>query len=167
MTRRSLLSLAALGAVMSTAAFSTPVTTGTVVKWPPWVSIEAPVNPFDATARGAVLLVHTAFREGVAQMSDLTGTAEGLVNGTRRTIPLRFETTGRPNVFALRRQWPTEGTWLARINLRGTTAIVRLDSAGNVASVGVPTAVASDGMALPRAVSSREIDSTLASSGRR
>src|SRR5215216_5001842 len=105
MTRRALFPLLAF--VAATGAFATPA----MAKWPPWLSIESPVNPFDQSSRGALLLVHATFREGQAQLADLSGSAEGLVNGTRRTIPLRFDTTGRPGIFALRRQWPTEGTW--------------------------------------------------------
>jgi hypothetical protein len=162
MTRRFMLPLVAVAVVAATTAFSP-----NVAKWPPWISIESPVNPFDATARGAAMLVHATFREGPSQLSDLSGTAEGLVNGVRRSIPLRFDVTGQPNVFALRRQWPTDGSWILRINLRTTSALVMLDRDGNVASVSVPTRVASDGTALPRGVTSKEIDSTLASATKR
>jgi hypothetical protein len=147
---------------VATTAFSTPF----VAKWPPWLSIESPVNPFDQTARGAVFLVHAVFREGPSQVSDLSGTAEGIVNGSRRSIALRFDTTGRPNVFAVRRQWPSDGTWLLRIALRQTTAIVTLDRGGNVASVRVPTELTA-GNQLPRPVDAKEIDSTLAAAARR
>jgi hypothetical protein len=162
MTRRFMLPLVAVAVVAATTAFSP-----NVAKWPPWISIESPVNPFDATARGAAMLVHATFREGPSQLSDLSGTAEGLVNGVRRSIRLRFDVTGQPNVFALRRQWPTDGSWLLRINLRTTSALVMLDSDGNVASVSVPTRVAADGTTLPRGVTSKEIDSTLASPAKR
>jgi hypothetical protein len=136
-------------------------------KSPPWISIEAPVNPYDAATRNALLLVHAQFREGNTQLADLTGTAEGLVNGGRRTIPLQFDSTSHLNVFGLRRQWPSDGTWLLRIDLRTTTAVVLLDKSGNFASARVPTAHASDGMALPRAVPRREIDSMLTDAARR
>ena len=162
MTRRTLISTALLAFGAVTAAFSTPLT----AKWPPWLSIESPVNPFDQTARGAAFLVHAVFREGPSQVSDLSGAAEGIVNGSRRSIALRFDTTGRPNVFAVRRQWPSDGTWLLRIALRQTTAIITLDRAGNVASVRVPTELAG-GNQLPRPVDAKEIDSTLAAAARR
>src|SRR4051812_45003645 len=109
-----------LALIATASAFSTPMPK----KWPPWISIESPINPFDATVHDAVLLVHASFREGPSQLSDVSGTAEGLVNGVRRSMPLRFEDTGRPNTYSLRRQWPAQGSWLARINLRTTTAIV-------------------------------------------
>ena len=162
MTRRTAFPLIALAIVTATAAFSSP----TMFKSPPWISIESPVNPYDRDTRGAAMVIHATFREGNTQLSDLTGSAEGLVNGARRSIPLRFEATSRANVYALRRQWPIEGAWLARISLVNTTAIVTMDQAGNVASVRVPTEV-TNGTPLPRPVSSREIDSTLASVARR
>ena len=162
MTRRALFPVVVLALSAATAAFATPAS----AKWPPWLSIESPVNPFDPTARGAAFLIHAVFREGQAQLSDVSGTAEGLVNGARRSIPLRFDSTGRPGVFAVRRQWPSDGSWLLRIALQHTTAIVTLDRAGNVASVRVPTEMAS-GSQIPRPVAAREIDSTLAEAARR
>jgi hypothetical protein len=137
-----------------------------LAKWPPWLSIESPVNPFDQDARGAVLLVHTAVREGRTSVADLSGSAEGLVRGTRRSVPLHFETTSRPDVYAVRRQWPSDGTWLLRITLlQSATALVTLDDAGNVASTRVPTRMSS-GIAIPRPVMAAEIDSALALAAR-
>lgn len=165
MTRRALLPAALLALITATAAFVSPFAP-LLLKWPPWLSIEAPVNPFDPATRGAVLLAHATFREGQAQVSDLSGTAEGIVNGRRRSVTLRFDTTGRANVFALRRQWPTEGSWLLRIALKQTTAIVTLDRTGGIASVRVPTELQS-GNQIPRLVSAKEIDSTLAEVAKR
>jgi len=162
MTRRGLLPATVIALITATAAFAIP----SAVKWPPWLSIESPVNPFDPTTRGAVLLAHATFREGQAQVSDLSGTAEGIVNGARRSVTLRFDTTGRPSVFALRRQWPTEGSWLLRIALKQTTAIVTLDRVGGIASVRVPTELQS-GNQIPRVVGAKEIDSTLAEVAKR
>ena len=162
MIGRKLFPAVLVAIVATTAAFTAPA----MMKWPPWLSIESPVNPFDASARGAELLVHATFREGQAQLADLTGTAEGLVNGARRSVPLRFETTSRPSVFALRRQWPAEGTWVLRIALKSTTAIVSIDRDGSVGAVRVPTEV-TNGDRLPRAVGSKEIDSMLAEAAKR
>jgi hypothetical protein len=125
------------------------------------------VNPYDPAARGALLLVHAVFREGPSQLKDVSGSAEGMVNGVRRSVPLRFESTGRENVYALRRQWPTEGRWVLRIVLRNTTAVVTLDPAGNVGSVEVPTERNAVGDVVPRAVTAREVDSLLTATARR
>jgi hypothetical protein len=161
MFRRASLSAFALSLIVATGAFVSP-SLGTIVKWPPWISIESPVNPYDPTARGAAMLIRAQFREGQAKLADVSGSAEGIVGGARKSLPLRFDTTGRPGVFALRRQWPTEGTWLLRIALASTTAIVTLDKGGNVASVRVPTEMTSSRDEVPRAVGAREIDSILA-----
>jgi hypothetical protein len=163
MTRRSLVPLALVGITLATAAFATPA----VPKWPPWISIESPVNPYDASARGALLLVHATFREGDSQLSDVSGSAEGIVNGARRSVPLRFERTDRGNVYALRPQWPAEGRWVLRIALRTTTAMVTLDPAGNVAATTVPTQLTATGDRVPRAVTARDVDSVLAAAARR
>lgn len=160
MNRRIALALAALS--LATTAFAP-----SIPKWPPWLSIESPVNPYDSSARGALLLVHATFREGPSQVSDLNGTAEGVVNGKRRSVPLRFENTSRTDVYALRPQWPAEGRWVLRINLRSTTALVGLDPAGQVASVQVPTRVQANGDRVPRAVTAREIDSLLTATSTR
>ena len=146
---------------------STTLALGGAAKSPAWLSIESPVNPYDAATRGDVLLVHAMLHSGDTQLAELTGTAEGLVNGSRRSIPLRFDVTSRPNVFGLRRQWPNEGAWILRISLRETTAIVTFDRTGSVASAVVPTSSTSSGMPLPRSVSRGEVDSTLSAAARR
>jgi hypothetical protein len=167
MLHRVLLCTAALALTAATPGSVTGASASSAIrKSPPWISIESPVNPYDATTRGAAMLVHAEFREGSSQLSDLSGTAEGLVAGARRSVPLRFEATSKPDVYALRRQWPGEGAWLLRIALRTTTAVVSLDRAGNVASVRVPTE-SSQGIPLPRAVPAKEIDTMLADAAKR
>lgn len=136
------------------------------LKSPPWLSIESPVSPYNQATRGAALLVHAQLPSGSARLDEVTGTAEGIVDGARRSIPLRFTETPQSSVFALRRQWPAQGRWLLRISFHQATAIVSLDGAGNVLGARVPTE-SSNGMDLPREVTSKEIDSTLATLARR
>ncbi len=131
---------------------------------PPWVSIEYPVNPYDATQRGAYLLVHE-FHHATQMRGTVEGTAEGLVRGERRSITLAFDTTSRAGVLALRKQWPDDGTWSLVIKVSAghdnlASAMVDIGVDGNVAAVRVPTE-RRDRYELPRAISSREIDSTL------
>ena len=151
--------LLALGLTLATAtgALASPAAS----KWPAWISIEMPANPFDPSTRSAVLLVHVTLHDGTASVSDLRGAAEGLVAGKRRSIDLKFDPTSRPGVFAVRRQWPEEGAWLVRVSYEHTTAIVGLDRDGHPGSVLVPTELA-QGHQLPRAVRPAEIDSVLA-----
>src|SRR6185437_5496765 len=135
-------------AVVAPAVVAPATNAATALKWPPWLSIESPVNPFDRANHGAVLLVHAMMHDRTPAASDLSASAEGIVNGQRRTI-------------ALRQQWPGQGAWLLRITLSGnTTALVTLGADNTVASVRVPTRMTSD-MPLPRAVSAREVDSVL------
>lgn len=163
MLRRALVPVFAT-ALLSLAAAASSSTR--VLRWPPWLSIESPVNPWDPASRGVAFYVRTMLREGVPNASELTGTAYGLVDGKRQTVPLEFGTTNRPGVFSVRRSWTAEGAWVLRISLMTTSALLTLDREGNVASVRIPTERVHDDV-LPRQVAQREIDSTLAEISKR
>jgi len=125
-------------ATLASAVFAAPALAG-----PPWISIELPVNPYDESARGAFLLVH-AFHHQTPTGFLVTGTAEGIVNGERRSITLKFDETSRGGVFALKRMWPEEGAWTLVITVNqapgdGATAVVDLGPDGQVAAIKVPT----------------------------
>ena len=129
---------------------------------PPWISIETPPNPFDAASRGAALIVHT-FHHGELVASGVTGTAEGIVAGARRSIALAFDTTSRKGSYALRKQWPNDGVWMLVINTggqaQGITALVDID-AGEVGRVRVPTR-RSGQWDLPQQVTARDVTAAL------
>jgi hypothetical protein len=143
------------------------------VAGPPWISIEYPVNPFDRTTRGAHLLVH-AYYHGTPVGYPVRGTAEGIVGGERRTMTLKFETTSRTGVYALRKQWPSEGSWTLVISVtqgdhdRGgiAQALVELSPTGSVASVQVPTRQHAEG-AYPRRLTAQEIDTAVRAQAQR
>src|SRR5207249_5170590 len=129
-TRIRSLALAAL----ATALFAAPG----LAKGPPWISIELPVNPYDQSMRGAFLLVH-AFHHQTPMGFIVTGTAEGIVNGERRSLKLAFTETSREGVYALKRSWPEEGTWTLVIKVNqgpddAATAVVDLGPDGDVAA---------------------------------
>ncbi|HVH66776.1 MAG TPA: hypothetical protein VM716_02835 [Gemmatimonadales bacterium] len=112
-------------------------------KGPPWISIELPANPYDESTRDAFLLVHS-FHHGTAIGYIVTGTAEGIVGGERRSVKLEFTETKREGVFALKRSWPTQGTWTLVIKANqgpddAATAVVDLGAEGEVVAVRVPT----------------------------
>jgi hypothetical protein len=165
MIRRALLPTVAILFVAATTAVAA-VTAPAHAKWPPWLSIESPVNPYDADARGALFLIHGMVREGTPTLANLSGSAEGLVGGVRRSITLHFDATSHPGVFAVRKQWPSEGAWVLRVTLLSTSALVSIDRAGGVAGVRIPTQLSS-GIQIPRAILAREIDSTLAEASKR
>ena len=154
---RAALSALSLSAIMAMA----PAPLG-----PPWISIEYPPSPFDPTTRDAFLLVH-AFHHGTPMNFPVAGKAEGLVDGKRRSIDLDFTRTSRQGVFALRKQWPTEGSWVLAIDVTQEAgskagALVELGASGEVAKVSVPTS-RQDGWQIPRAITSAEIESALRS----
>ena len=143
------------------------------VAGPPWISIEYPVNPFDRTTRGAHLLVH-AYYHGTPIAYPVSGTAEGIVTGERRTMTLRFETTSRTGVYALRKQWPSEGSWMLVISVTQgerdaagiAQALVELSPNGSVASIQVPTQRHAEG-AFPRRLTQQEIETAVRTQAQR
>lgn len=133
---------------------------------PPWISIEYPANPYDSGSRGAFLLVH-AFHHGTPVSFPVSGTAEGLVDGARRTVSLEFKNTSRPGVYALHKQWPSQGVWTLVLGVRQgdgdanlVQAVVELGTNGRVANVNVPTRQQGDWL-VPGRVVMFEVESGL------
>lgn len=162
--------LALLVGTIATLGMSDTVSARTAPAGPPWISIETPVNPYDATTRDAFLLVH-AFHHGTPVAFPVTGTAEGVVNGQRRSVKLAFSPTSRSGAYALKKQWGDTGVWTLVIAVHQeqddvAQALVEIDAAGEVARVQVPTRVAERGMRIPRVISAREVDESLRSRAR-
>jgi hypothetical protein len=165
-TAAAILPLAAALAVSAAArpAFTAVAPPPMALMGPPWISIEYPANPFDRGSRGAYLLVH-AFHHGTPTAFPVSGAAEGLVRGERRTVPLTFTPAGRAGVYALRKQWSDEGVWTLVVRVTqgsgdAATALVELAPSGEVARVEVPTARHREGD-FPRAVTAAEVDAGL------
>ena len=165
------LALAALGAALvALVPFGSP---GDVVaapseearKGPPWISIEYPPTPYDQTTRDAYLLVN-AYHHGTPMAFPVTGRAEGVVDGERRTLKLELQRTSRAGVYALRKQWPETGTWVLVLSVNQSkdaiaTALVSLGRDGGIAAVEVPTR--RDGQwTVPRIVSDADVEALLA-----
>jgi hypothetical protein len=149
-------------ALTAAALFALPAV---AVAGPPWVSIELPANPLDRTSRGAYLLVHSFHHERAITMN-ITGRAEGFVNGKRTSIPLAFRETSRGAVFALDQAWPKDGAWLLVITTGavngkgGATALVGIGPDGEVRSVKVPNRKQGE-WTIPTDPTAREIESQL------
>ena len=110
-----------------TIAFATPVVAG-----PPWIAIEYPANPFDPGTRGAFLTVRT-YHHGELMSYELTGAAEGIVDGRRQTMPLDIRRLPQTGMYAVRWQKPANGTWMLVITSSqagsfAATALVTIDS---------------------------------------
>ncbi len=82
---------------------------------PPWLSVEMRDNPLDPATRGAAFVVRT-YRHSRPEATPLTGTAEGVVDGERRSVSLTFRPTGQPGVFAVDQIWPETGAWVLAIS---------------------------------------------------
>lgn len=114
-----------------------------LVAGPPWISIEYPANPLDPTTRGGYLLVHSFHHQSVSE-AQITGEAVTWVNGQRQAITLRFESTSRPGVYKLTKQW-SDGVPYVLVITAGegehgsATALVSVTAAGGVAKVEVPS----------------------------
>jgi hypothetical protein len=90
-------------------------------------------NP-EALSKHAVLVARTTACHSPEQTS-MTATAEGVVDGQRRSIPLKLIPLSTPGTFAITREWPSGGTWAIKIVARNpeykdyaTGALVRSDA---------------------------------------
>ena len=157
--KRSLLYAVTLFTALTLTAF------GTALAGPPWISIEYPANPYDATSRGAFLTVRT-YHHREFQSRTVTGTAEGVVEGKRQTMPLDIRAGSQPGMYVVRWQRPAVGRWVLVINsgsggITDATAVVEISPTGTVANVTVPTRAIANGWVSPRAVATSEIDALL------
>ena len=153
-----------IGALALALAFPAVAPDATSVSGPPWISIEHPVNPYDRTTKDAFLLVH-AFHHGTPTNFPVSGSAEGIVRGERKSVSLEFKPTSRPGVFALSRQWATDGTWTLLVAVTqgpedAVYAVVDIGTNGAVASVRVPTR-SEKGYTLPAKVAMSAVDASL------
>ena len=68
--------------------------------------------------KGAVLAVRAVVCDDLGAVR-VTGTAEGMVNGARQSVPLRLAPIGTaPGAFVIQQQWPAQGQWV--LHLAGT-----------------------------------------------
>lgn len=136
----------------------------TALAGPPWVSIELPANPYDRLTRGAIALVRT-YHHGVPMQIQARGTAEGLLDGERVSLPLELIATPATGVYALRGELPDRGAWVLVIRAGEedypVTAIVDLGPDGAVRGVDVPLEGANP--PVPRRVTGQDIEARLRS----
>ena len=74
---------------------------------------------------GKSVVVRT-FRCGTPSSFTVVGTAEGVVDGARKTIPLTIARAGEEGVFTVARQWPAEGKWALVFSVEGAHAVSTL-----------------------------------------
>jgi hypothetical protein len=94
------------------------------------ITLGSPVASQDYRSKTAAFVFRT---EGCANpaKAQFSGTAEGLAQGTRRSLPLKVTAMDRPGVYAVFQTWPAEGEWV--VNLRGSCAA---ENAGVLVAIG-------------------------------
>ncbi len=141
---------------------------GVAASGPPWIAIEYPANPFDPGTRGAFLTVRT-YHHGDLMAYDISGTAEGLVNGKRQSTRLDIRRLPQAGMYAVRWQKPAQGSWALLISTTRdgqhmASALVSINSAGRVAGVSVPADPIENGRwVVPRKIAAAEVDALLKS----
>src|SRR5258707_11557045 len=82
-------------------------------------TIGSPVASQDFQMKAASFVFRT---EGCAEpaKAQVGGSAEGLVNGTRKSVALKVVPASKPGVYAVYQTWPAEGEWV--VNLKGSCA---------------------------------------------
>jgi hypothetical protein len=168
---RAIAAGAALSLAIATPAFAasaelsfTPNLAG-----PPWISVEFPVNPYIEGSQGAFCIVRV-YHHGEAAFYPVSGTAEGLVNGERRSLMLDLAQTSLPGVYAVKYTPSNDGVWMLvlRIGKKGdehgeAQALVTIRE-GKIASVSVPTR--QDGRwTIPQPATDAQIDAMLRGGG--
>jgi hypothetical protein len=118
-------------------------------------TIASPVASQDFRSKTAAFVFRT---EGCADpaKSQISGTAEGIVKGARRSVPLKVEAMSRPGVYAVYQNWPAEGEWL--VNLKGTCAS---ENAGAVIPIGPKGFIRESSKFFPRPATAAEIEGAL------
>ena len=108
----------------------------------PWISIEAPVNPYDQATRGALMLVHT-FHHGTRVDLPLVGKAEGLVEGERKSVSLDLVKSSQVGTRAVRNEWGSKGIWTVVLTASEGQADIQpvseINTDGSVGKISMPS----------------------------
>jgi hypothetical protein len=110
----------------------------------PWISIESPVNPYVASQTGGLFVVHTYVHMNPSDLP-VTGRAEGLVDGKRRSVPFKLTNSGQMGTYVVRREWGEKGIWTVLVTAMPDAkngwriqAVVDVGADGAVEKVSVP-----------------------------
>jgi hypothetical protein len=118
-------------------------------------TIGSPVASQDGRSKLAAFVFRI---EGCAEPAKarVGGTAEGLVQGARKSAALKLVAMSTPGVYAVYPSWPAEGDWV--VNLNGTCASA---NAGALIPIGPGGFIRASSTFLPRPATAPEIDTAL------
>ena len=88
--------------------------------------------------------------------AQVTGTAEGLVNGMRRSVPVRLVPAAAAGAFAVAREWPSQGAWVVSL-----TGHCGNSTASAIVPVGPNGFLRESSKFFPRAATAAEVESVL------
>jgi hypothetical protein len=91
-----------------------------------------------------------------ASKAQVTGVAEGVVNGKRRSIPVRVVPGATAGAFAVSHDWPREGSWI--VNLTGHCGN---STASAVVPIGPNGFIRESSKFFPRAATAGEVESVV------
>ncbi len=110
-----------------------------------------------------VVLVRT-YRCHQPEKAKVTGTAEGLVDGQRVSVPLTLKTVEK-GVYSVERQWSARGAWVLAFSGsyagQHTSTVVTLDDQGKVAVRETERGTELDALILPRKLKSSDVERAL------
>jgi len=100
--------------VLMKTAFALPVLVLPLFAGALLLEVGDPVANPEAVRNHAVLLARTTACHSPGETT-VAATAEGVVNGMRKSIPLKVITLSTAGTFAVARQWPEQGRWVIQL----------------------------------------------------
>jgi len=88
--------------------------------------------------------------------AQISATAEGIVKGTRQSVPLRVMAASKPGIFAVNQSWSPEGAWVVILH-----GICGNESAGAIVPMGPQGFLRESSKFYPRPATDAEIDASL------
>ena len=118
-------------------------------------TIGNPVASQDFRAKGSAFVFRTENCADTAKV-EVSATAEGFLNGERKSLPLQVMAMPRPGIYAVFQGWPAGGDWV--VNLKGTCADAK---AGALVPIGPKGFIRESSKVYPRPATDKEIEASL------
>jgi hypothetical protein len=116
-------------------------------------------NPLMKTSKGAAFAVRLEECDALDK-AQISGTAEGLVNGARTSAAVTLLAAGTPGVYVVSQTWsnrPNQGVWVVNLNAKCGSA-----TAGAIVPMGPAGGFQREGIKLlPRVATKAEIETAL------
>jgi hypothetical protein len=118
-------------------------------------TVGSPVAAQEPMAKTAAFAFRT---EGCADptKSQIAATAEGMVHGARRSVPLKVVVMQKPGVYVVYQSWGSDGRWV--VVLKGEC---EHETAGAIVPIGPRGFIRDSSKFFPRPANAAEIDASL------